>query len=490
MPPRRSLWNLPAFATAALALAIPVGAAETPTPTPTPTPPRPALDRPNIVLIMADDVGWEAFPAYGGEDCRTPCLDAIAAEGIRFEHCYATPLCTTSRVQIMTGLYNFRNYTHFGYLDPEQRTFAHLAREAGYATAVAGKWQLNGIYNGLPGSGERDRPVTLGFDEYSLWQLTVGKGIGEGGGERFWSPPIETNGRFATIEENRGRYGPDLFCDFLCDFMERHRDRPFLVYYPMTLVHDPFVPTPRTIGDAPRGQAANREPREPAEKKANFVAMVEYMDEIVGRLVDRIDALGLGANTLVLFTADNGTNRKIVSRWRGEDIRGGKGGLTDTGTRVPLFARWTGTAPAGTVVEDLVDFTDFLPTVTEAIGAGTGEAVSVDGRSFLPRLRGEPGNPRRWVLNHYQPYWNKEPGQWARDAEFKLYRDGRLYRVPADLEEESPLAAGAAGEAGEASRALLESVLRRCPPFSPGPLGRDTGERPIHPDWPSLHAED
>jgi len=453
-------------------------------------PPRPAHDRPNIILIMADDVGWEVFPAYGGEDYRTPRLDALAAEGVRFEHCYATPICTTSRVQIMTGHYNFRNYTHFGYLYPEERTFGHLAREAGYATAVAGKWQLNGIYNQLPGSGERDRPVDLGFDEYSLWQLTTGRGRAEGGGERFWSPPIETNGRFVTIEENEGLYGPDLFCEFLCDFMERHRDQPFFVYYPMALVHDPFVPTPRTIGDRPRDHSANREPRDPAEKKANFVAMVEYMDEIIGRLVDQVDALGLAENTLVLFTADNGTHPKITSRWMGREVQGGKGGLTDTGTRVPLYARWKGTAPEGAVLEDLVDFTDFFPTVAEAVGAPRAEDDPVDGRSFLPQLRGEPGRPRQWVLNHYQPYWNKEPGQWVRDAEYKLYRDGRFYRVPEDLEEERPLAAGGAGDAGEAARRFLGTVIERCPPAPTGMLGRDATERPIYRDWPSLHGGD
>lgn len=454
-----------------------------------PPSPRPALDRPNIVLIMADDVGWEVFPAYGGEDYRTPRLDAIAAEGVRFEHCYATPLCTTSRVQIMTGQYNFRNYTHFGYLSAEERTFGHLAREAGYATAVAGKWQLNGIYNELPGHEERERPVALGFDEYSLWQLTRGRRIDEGGGERFWSPPIETNGRFVSIEENAGLYGPDLFCDFLCDFMERHRDRPFLVYYPMVLVHDPFVPTPRTIGEAPRDHSANREPRDPADKKANFVAMVEYMDEIIGRLVDRIDALGLAENTIVLFTADNGTHPKITSRWRGVEVQGGKGGLTDTGTRVPLYARWKGTAPEGAVLEDLVDFTDFLPTIAEALGLSGDGVPFTDGRSFLPQLRGEPGEPRRWALNHYQPYWNREPGQWVRDAEYKLYRDGRFYHVPEDLDEARPLEPGAAGDAGEAVRRYLQSVIERCPPVPEGPLGRDAPKRPVHPDWPSLHGD-
>ena len=215
-----------------------------------------AAEKTNVILIMADDVGWEAFGSYGAEDYETPNIDRMAAQGVRFEHCYSTPICTTSRVMIMTGKYNFRNYTHFGYLSPDEKTFGHLMQDAGYKTAIAGKWQLNGLYNSIEGHDDNSRPVQAGFDEYSLWQLTQQK---QGGGERFWSPMIEQNGKVMTQEDNANLYGPDLFCDFLCDFMERNQDEPFFLYYPMVLVHDPFVPTPDTIGDAPRDQKANKQ---------------------------------------------------------------------------------------------------------------------------------------------------------------------------------------------------------------------------------------
>ncbi|MEK6250201.1 MAG: sulfatase-like hydrolase/transferase, partial [Planctomycetales bacterium] len=152
---------------------------------------------PNVILIMADDVSWEAIGCYGAEDYKTPHIDALAANGIRFDHCYSTPICTTSRVQIMTGKYNFRNYKYFGYLDPEEQTFGHLMQQAGYKTAIAGKWQLNGLYNSLPGHDDAIRPQKTGFDESLLWQVTTGTGGGKGG-ERFWSPPLEHNGRFIT----------------------------------------------------------------------------------------------------------------------------------------------------------------------------------------------------------------------------------------------------------------------------------------------------
>ena len=120
--------------------------------------------RDQFCSIMADDVSWEAFGCYGADDYLTPNIDALAAAGVRFRHCYSTPICTPTRVKLMTGQYNFRNYTHFGYLNPKEKTFGHLMKSAGYKTAIAGKWQLNGLYNDLPDSRNRTRPLKAGFD--------------------------------------------------------------------------------------------------------------------------------------------------------------------------------------------------------------------------------------------------------------------------------------------------------------------------------------
>lgn len=443
-------------------------------------------DRPNIILVMADDVSWEAFGCYGADDYQTPNIDALAAEGVRFTHCYSTPICTPSRVKLMTGKYNFRNYTHFGYLNPKEKTFGHLLQSAGYKTAIAGKWQLNGLYNNLPGSDDPTRPQKAGFDESLLWQVTKGKGAGGGGGERFWSPPLEHNGTMISVEQNAGKYGPDLLCDFLCDFMERHQKEPFFVYYPMVLVHDPFVTTPDTIGARPRNQSANRAPKSKQAKKQNFVDMVHYMDKIVGRLVDKTDELGVRDNTIILFTADNGTNRTITSQWNGQAIQGGKGGMTDMGTHVPLVASWKGTSPAGTVVDDLVEFTDFYATFASLAGFQLGPEDPVDGRSFHPQLKGNPGNPRDWVLCHYEPYWNKKPGQFVRNQHYKLYRDGRFFRVPADLQELNAIGEGMAGAEGEAARKSLKQLLDQCPPAPTKSGNKNTVERPLYSDWLNL----
>jgi arylsulfatase A len=444
-----------------------------------------AVERPpNVVLIMADDVSWECFSCYGAEDYQTPCIDDLASRGIRFSHCYSTPICTTSRVKIMTGKYNFRNYTHFAYLDPTEKTFANLLKQAGYSTAVAGKWQLNGLPNSMPGHADNGRPQKAGFDEYMLWQLTTGRGTAAGGGERFWSPPIEHNGQFLTIEMNHGRYGPDMFCDFICDFMTRNREKPFFVYYPMVLVHDPFVPTPDSIGDRERSHAANKPPqKDPRQRKQNFIAMVQYMDKIVGRIQSKIEELGLAEDTMLLFTADNGTNRSITSKWKGQDIRGGKGGMTDMGTHVPLVAYWQGHTPKGAVLDDLIDFTDFYPTLADAAGLAMGQDDPIDGRSFLPQLKGQAGNPRDWVLCHYQPYWNKTPGQFVRSAEFKLYRSGQFFNPPNDLKEQNHFPDGFHNRV----RNRLHELLERCPPApSPTQADRNTKDRPVYPDWPNL----
>lgn len=437
-----------------------------------------AGERTNVILIMADDVSWEAFGCYEGEDYQTPEIDRLASRGVRFSHCYSTPICTPSRVMIMTGKYNFRNYTHFGYLSPNERTFANLLHEAGYKTAVAGKWQLNGLYNSLPGHDDNTRPNKAGFDEYCLWQLTQTAGKGR---ERFWSPPLEQNGRFLSPKDNDGKYGPDVFCDFLCDFMTRNRDDAFFLYYPMVLVHNPFVPTPDTIGDAPRDQSANKQDK--GKKKEHFQAMVSYMDKIVGRIVRKTEELAIAENTLIIFTADNGTNVAITSNWNGQSIRGGKASMTDMGTHVPMVAFWKGKTPTGKVLDDLVDFTDLYPTIAEVAGVKLGDSDPVDGRSFLPQLRGETGNPREWVLCHYQPYWNKTPGQFARTSRYKLYRDGRFYEPLADLKEEQDLSRMLSGSAQKEAYQRLGTLLHNAPPAPVDKADRNTIDRPVYPDW-------
>ncbi|MEZ5397218.1 MAG: sulfatase-like hydrolase/transferase [Bryobacterales bacterium] len=200
---------------------------------------------PNVVLIMADDVGYECFGFSGSKQYSTPQLDRIADSGVRFRNAFSTPLCTPSRVTIMTGKSNVRNYVDFGALAPGETTFAKLFHDAGYATAIAGKWQLQGSADaaGTP-------PAEAGFDTYCLWNTPLTKR------PRYWTPSIEQDGKLLDLPADA--YGPDVFSDFLIRFMERNRERPFFVYYPMALVHDPFLPTPDSADRNSKDEQRNR----------------------------------------------------------------------------------------------------------------------------------------------------------------------------------------------------------------------------------------
>lgn len=372
--------------------------------------------KPNIILIMADDLGYECLSSYGSQSCQTPYLDKLAQTGVRFTHCYSQPLCTPSRVQIMTGQYNFRNYTEFGALHPKEITFGHILKKAGYATCVVGKWQLAARNKGIG-----TYPDKAGFDEHCLWQV-------DKLGSRYWNPLLQENNRMR--EGLKGKYGPDVFLDYITGFMERKKSKPFFIYYPMVLTHNPFVSTP-DLTEAP-------------DKKSNnpkyFRDMVAYMDKIVGKIAKKTDELGIRKNTVILFTSDNGTHRKIKTEMKGRTVQGGKGTPADAGTHVPLIANWLGTSPKGKVCDDLIDFSDFFPTFAQVAGTEVPENLTVDGKSFLPQIKGERGSPREWVFCHYDPRWsNWKPSCFVRDKRWKLYDDGRLYNLHTDPLEKSPV---------------------------------------------------
>jgi arylsulfatase A len=400
-------------------------------------------DKPNIILIMADDLGYECLGCYGSTSYKTPVLDRLAKTGMRFDHCYSQPLCTPSRVQIMTGRYNFRNYKMFGYFDIEEITFAHVLKKAGYSTCIAGKWQLS---HGIEG------PFHAGFDEYVLWQIHR-KIAGEFVlGPRYADPKLYKNGKL--MENNKGKYGPDVCCDFILDYIERKKSGPFMVYYPMILTHAPFVPTP----DSPEWTNNRNE-----KNNKYFADMVSYMDKIIGRIVNKLDELGLRENTLILFTGDNGTHINIRSQLGQRWIQGGKSHMTDAGTHVPLVANWPGAVPSNSVCDDLVDFSDFLPTLVDLAQTSLPEDMNIDGQSFYPRLRGEKGTPREWVFMHY---WDRgrdkcNTRRCARDKRWKLYDDGSFYDVTNDPLEENPISEdNVIGEIA-AVREKLQGVLDR-----------------------------
>ena len=384
--------------------------------------------KPNIVLIMADDMGYECLGCNGSLSYQTPNLDQLASRAIRFTHCISQPLCTPSRVKIMTGKYNYRNYEYFEYLNPNQKTFANYLKSEGYSTCISGKWQLNGVAHNLPDNQDLDRPHHFGFDEYCLWQLNKPKSMGE----RYANPLIIKNGKELAGLNNS--YGPDIFSDFVCDFIDRYADKPFFVYYPMVLVHNPFVPTP----DSP--EWADPSKRYDQDNQY-FKEMVEYADKLVGKIVIKLKEKELWENTILIFVGDNGTNTRIISKVRDGQIKGGKGLTINAGVHVPLIVSWPKYIKKARVYNSLIEFSDFLPTLLEA----TGMPVSIrgiDGISFLPILKRGNGPTRKTVFVNYDPQWyqfSEHRNRFAQTVNYKLYRNNRLFKLDSDPLEIHPL---------------------------------------------------
>ncbi len=343
-----------------------------------------AAKRPNILFIMVDDLGKDWISCYGADDIETPNIDGLAATGMKFNNAWSMPQCTPTRISLLTGQYPWRTgwVNHWdvprwgvGYFDWEKHTtFARIMKSAGYTTAIAGKWQVNDF---------RLEPKALekhGFDDWCAW--TGAEGGNPGTGNRYQDPSIHTREGSRFYE---GKFGPDLYCDFLVEFMETHRDQPMMLYFPMCLTHAPWVPTPS----------------EPNAKDAldKHKAMVRYTDHLVGRLVRQIDDLGIRDNTIVIFTTDNGTTGKVLGKVKGDRPSGGKASRYEGGVCEPFIVNCPGIVPSGTTTDALTDFTDLLPTFAELGGATLPQGLTLDGKSIAPLLLGKADDsPRDWIM--------------------------------------------------------------------------------------------
>ncbi|MCK5172012.1 MAG: sulfatase-like hydrolase/transferase [Planctomycetes bacterium] len=403
--------------------------------------------KPNLIVFMADDIGYESLSCYGSVSYGTPRLDELARGGVKFTNGHSQPLCTPSRTKIMTGRYNFRNYTNFGVFDLRERTFAHMLKAVDYDTCIVGKWQLMG--------GGAAGPNLAGFDEYHLWHM---EDFIKPKGSRFADPLIIENGEVLDETTNQGKYGPDMHTDYAVDFIDRHKGEdanPFFIYYPMALVHNPFEPTP----DSPEWGQSISDTR-------FYGDMVEYMDKMVGRIMDKVDEIGASEETLIIWAGDNGTNGGITSQMDdGSSIKGGKGKTTDAGTRVGYIASWKGMSQEGRVCEDIIDFADILPTLAEAAGAPLPKNVKIDGVSFLPQVRGEKGNPRGYIHIWYRRNLGQTLKRFVRDKRWKLYDVGShgqanmLYDIDADVLEENPIGPSQGSAEAQEARARLQAIM-------------------------------
>ena len=355
-----------------------------------------AAAQPNILLIYADDIGYEALNCYGGLDFRTPRLNRMAGEGVRFSRAYASPVCTPSRVSLHTGLYVPR-HGHFGVLPVhrgtdkkvdfgEMPTFAHLMRRDGYLTSVTGKWQLAT----LEVWPEHIRDA--GFDSWCIWQIwRAGKKT-----LRHWTPTFNQDGRVrGDIAE---RFGPDVLVDYVIEQMTEAKaaGKPFLIVHNELLPHDPIIQTPAEKASG---------------KPASLGRMINYLDGLVGRLLDAVEELGIRDNTYVVFMGDNGTHeedfrnpkagqpgeRRHTRHTKAGRVNGGKFKLGDAGTHVPLIVWGAASVPMAAVCDELVDVVDLFPTFCELSGTRIPTELKTDGRSIAPQIHGRAGAKRDWV---------------------------------------------------------------------------------------------
>jgi len=387
--------------------------------------------KPNIIFILADDLGINGVSSFGADAFKTPNIDTLAKSGMRFEHCYAAPLCGPSRALLLTGRYAYRTGMTGNDSGPllkpaEEIMTPKVLKTAGYVTAMCGKWSQMPL-----------QPSDWGFDEYLRFQ----------GSGKYWNTQPNTeaytvNGKATPLLD--GEYLPDKMHDFVTDFLTRHRDQPFYVFYSMSHIHSDILKTPDSATNSTDLFADN----------------INYMDKLVGKLVAELERLKLRENTLIIFVGDNGlvggeTKRSTV---HGKVISGGKGTMLEGGSLVPMIASWPGVTPAGKVTQDLMDFSDYFPTLAELAGAKLPEGVTIDGRSILPQLRGQPAKSRDWIFVELGRHW------YVRNASWKLNEAGELFDMSGAPFAEPLIAADTKDEKAIAARKQLQAVLDQLNP--------------------------
>ena len=395
--------------------------------------------RPNIIFILADDLGLDGVSCYGADAYKTPQIDKLAASGMRFETCYAAPLCGPSRCVLMTGRYAFRTggITNHSWREggpgaksKDEQPVAKLLKQAGYATCEAGKWRQVG-----------ETPRDWGFDEYCTDPTAGGW---------YWKDSYIKNGE--TISGDH--YNPDVIQAFSLDFIRRHKDVPFFLYYSMHLVHAPILKTPDT------GKVSDTD---------LYADNIRYMDKQVGELVAELEKLGLREKTLVMFSGDNGTALNYPNTIGGRMINGKKASMLEGGSRVPLIASWPGTTPVGKVSKDIVNFTDMLSTFVELGGGQLPKDFTYDSRSIAPQLRGEKGMPREWAYVQLGDKW------FVREQGWKMNQAGELFDMSDAPFVEKSVPASADTEVSKTARTRLAAVLAGLNPAA-GKIDTATGK--------------
>lgn len=352
-----------------------------------------SISKPNIIYILADDLGIGDVSAYGSDSNHTPVIDKLAKEGIRFQHCYTAPLCGPSRALILTGRYAFRtgavNQDMCANIKPsEEVMMPTVLKSAGYVSAMIGKWGQ------LPLN-----PSDFGFDDYIRF-----KGSGVYWNKAKGKEEIYTeNGVDKSLGKN---YMPDLMHNHMVNWVSENKNKPFFLYYSLAQVHSEILPTPDS---KPGGDV--------------YADNIAYMDKLVGKLLKTLDSLGLRKNTLIVLMGDNGTASLYAKRGtiNGKQLSGKKGEMLECGGLVPTIANWPGVITPYQVSETLIDASDLLPTFADVAGAPLPTKNILDGQSFLPQLLGKKGKPRDWIFCELGNKWYVRSDKWKLNNNNELF---------------------------------------------------------------------
>lgn len=376
-----------------------------------PAPPPETAQRPNVVIFLADDQGWGDLTVHGNSNLATPHIDSLAADGALFERFYVSPVCAPTRAELLTGRYHPRGAvagvsTGQERLSLEESTLAEAFQAAGYATGAFGKW-----HNGMQSPY---RPEDRGFDEYY--------GFTSGHWGDYFSPPLEHN---RELVQGDG-FIIDDFTNHALEFIEERQDGPFLAYLPYCTPHSPMqVPDEYWAEFQDKElEMLHRDPEaEDIPKTRSALAMVENIDWNVGRVLAKLEELGLEEETIVLYFSDNGPNSY---RWN-DDMKGRKGSTDEGGVRSPLLIRWPGKVKAGAKIDRIAHAVDLLPTLTDLTSVERVGDKPLDGRSLAPLLANPAADwPDRTLLTHWRDRVS------LRTQQFRMDNEGLLYDMSAD----------------------------------------------------------